>query len=196
MGVRKLEELELISLGTIEERQVCDDDKVYTIHYGNRSSCGEILCCLPCSRASGCDYGRRNMAMQTVGNVTGPNTLPYPTFKLSPAVPHGASGCPILNNDFKLVGLLFAGNDDEDDALMWNNGIREYINTGVEVIARFERYVALQGLQATTSGAGNKNVQEQALNERQELQEKARANRLTIYLTNGQRISGRQNQVG
>ena len=107
-----------------------------------------------------------------------------PMMELQVATRHGASGCPIINDDLQLVGLLVGGGafgnpQARDYALLWNHGIQEYIRKGVSIIANVGSYMA-----CSTTGF------QQEAEETENLAEKASDSQLTIYLMNGDIIKG------
>lgn len=165
----QLNEMKLPALAEIDkdqERQVKVGDKVFAIHYGG-------------------DDDTMKKTDQTVRAV---NDGEVPTIELSPPIPHGASGCPILKQvveERKLVGLFCGGGEVEDpqatdDALPWKSGIQNYINEGVGIIETIGSYMAYM----------NMNILERASTERKNLEERAKASKLTVYLTNGDVLNG------
>ena len=88
---KDLTELNLTNFATMDEREVRQCQNAYAIHYGG-------------------DDNERKMVEQTVRAVTEPtDAISYGTIRLGPAVQKGASGCPIINQNFHLVGMLFCG---------------------------------------------------------------------------------------
>ncbi len=171
---QKLNEMELKCFADIEERQVTEDEKVYAIHYG------------------GDDNNRKKQEL-TVTRVSPANTNPFPTIQLQPAIKPGASGCPILNQDYKLVGLLCGGgppgNVQAVDALMWNGGIKEYVSNGVSIIVDIGSYMAYKNMKVTDQ-AMNEELQKRASADKTQLMKKAKDSKLTIYLMNGEVFDG------
>ncbi|CAB4021308.1 Hypothetical predicted protein [Paramuricea clavata] len=165
---RKLNSMNLICFADIEERQVIAGNQVYAIHYGGDDD----------------NMKKEQHTIVAVTNTWAGDTISViPVIKLQRPIQAGASGCPILSNDFKLVGLGFCANNANGFALPWNDGnhsIKQYISDGVEIIAQFERYLALKDIQA----------QVQAGELRQTLLQKAEQLDLTIYLMNGVILNG------
>ncbi|KAJ7389953.1 hypothetical protein OS493_028003 [Desmophyllum pertusum] len=119
-------------------------------------------------------------------------------------LPAGSSGCPIMVNKedkYYLVGLHFSGDTDDVDgeaqALQWSQGIREYIETGVRIIADIGSYVTYSKLASQLEGSTEnaKKNQEKAKKTAQEslehLESMAKCAKLTIYLCNGEVINQR-----
>ncbi|KAJ7389957.1 hypothetical protein OS493_028007 [Desmophyllum pertusum] len=113
-------------------------------------------------------------------------------------LPAGASGCPIMVKrgvNYRLVGLHFSGDDDNEDggaqALPWNQGIRDYINTGVGIIAGIGSYMAYS--RHASQLEGSPELQETASDKargcREGLESKAEGANVTIYLCNGEVIN-------
>ena len=193
----QLKEMNLQSVfATIDDRETVANDTVHAIHYD------ENLVVTPTEL--------------TVRNVRENQDIPI--IELQPQIAHGASGCSILNTDFKLVGLFFGGDEavdgngepvdeavdgngepvDEavdgngepvDNALMWKNGIERYISKGVSIIAGIGRYMALKNF-TCSSEKMNQDFQQKAAIERRELEKKAKDGKLTIYLMNDEVING------
>jgi hypothetical protein len=164
--------MELKRSADIEERQVSVDEKVYAIHYGG-------------------DDNNRKMEELTVTHVShATNENPIPTIQLKPVIKPGASGCPILNQDYKLVGLFCGGGppgNAQANAVMWNGGIEKYVNNGVPIIAESERYMALKNMGVKTR---NEAIQQRASDAKVGLNKGARDSKLTIYLMNGEVFDG------
>ena len=157
---------------TLHPQQAARNDTVHAIHYAGEEP---------------------NVARLTVAGVEG--NPDNPIMRLQPALQPGASGCPIIKN-FKLVGLLVGGGEEEnpdatDKALMWNHGIQQFISQGVGIIANIEGYLAHRN-QAINQPQPDRRQghEENAENERQQLERRARNARLTIYLMNGDVING------
>ena len=173
---RQIEEMKLQSVfATMGDRETVRGDTVYAIHYGENLT----------------DVTTTEL---TVGNVKENQDIPI--MELQPQIAHGASGCSILNTDFKLVGLFFGGDEavdgnrePVDDALMWKNGIEKYISKGVSIIAGIGRYMALKCF-TCSSEKMNQEFQQKAAIERRELEKKAKDGKLTIYLMNDEVING------
>lgn len=128
-------------------------------------------------------YGGDNDTMKTVYQTVQKvnENLAVPTIELSPPIPQGSSGCPILNTKYTLVGLLTGGGDendpdDTDDALMWTEGIEKYIKKGVEIILKIGSYLACS-------------QEERAKDRKTSLVEVAKESKLKIYLMNGEVIN-------
>ena len=119
-----------------------------------------------------------------------------PIMNLQPALQPGASGSPIINENFELVGLLVGGGEEgnldaTDVALMWNRGIQQFISQGVGIIAHINGYMAQRNEAINQPQADlRQRHEENAENERLQLEESARNARLTIYLMNGDVING------
>ena len=119
-----------------------------------------------------------------------------PITELQPALQPGTSGCPIVNENFKLIGLLVGGGvfgnpDARDVALMWNRDIQDYISTGVRIITDIDGYMAHRNEAINQQQADLRQRHEKiAGNARLRLVEMARNARLTIYLINGDVING------
>ena len=117
-------------------------------------------------------------------------------------LPAGASGCPvILEKDGKhhLVGLHFSGDEDDEDgeaeALRWENGMATYIQKGVGIIIDVGTYLANKCQAAKLADDQyqlKQGLTDTAENAKKDLESTAEANRLTIYLTNGEIIKGQQ----
>ena len=154
-------------------------DNVHAIHYA-----GEV----PNVMTTGLTVTETLNVINLAGN---PDRIPI--MRLRPALNPTASGCPIINGNFKLVGLLVGCGKDMNHrpcsmALMWNRDIREHIITReVPIFAEIGRYMAL-----INEAINQQQQQQQAENARQHLEEMARDGRLTIYLMNGEVISGLQ----
>ncbi len=170
---QKLNDMELKCFADIEERQVTEDEKVYAIHYGGG--------------------GNRKKVQLTVKRVEQIRNS-RPTIQLQPATQPGASGSPILNQQYRLVGLLFGGGDPDDpnavdDALMWNGGIKNYVDNGVSIIAHIGSYMAYKNMKVTDQ-AMNEELQKRASDEKTQLMKNAKDSKLTIYLMNGEVFNG------
>ena len=175
---KKLQEMKLQSVfATIGDRETVANDTVHAIH------CDENL-----------DVTTTEL---TVRNVKKNQDIPI--IELHPQITRGASGCSILNTDFKLVGLFFGGDeavdgngepvDDAvdgngelvDNALMWKNGIEKYITKGVSIIADIRRCMELESFKCSSEEM-NEKFRQKAKNKRQELKNEAQKYNLTIYL--------------
>ncbi|KAJ7389961.1 hypothetical protein OS493_028012 [Desmophyllum pertusum] len=107
-------------------------------------------------------------------------------------LPAGSSGCPIMikkEDKYYLVGLHFSGDaddvDGEAEALPWSQGIHDYIDRGVGIIAEIGSYMGNR--KAVSEGAGSleEDLNEEADKSLKELKRMARDAKLTIYLCNG-----------
>ena len=175
---QKLNEMELkcFVIVDIKERQVSVNEKVYAIHYG------------------GDDDNRKMQELTVTGVSHVTNENPIPTIQLKPVIESGASGCPILNQHYKLVGLFCGGGPPGsaqavDNALMWNGGIKEYVNNGVSIIPGIGSYIAYKNIQVTDE-AMNEKFQKTASATKAWLTKKAKDSKLTIYLMNGELLNG------
>ena len=172
---QKLNEMELTCFAKIRERQVSVNETVYAIHYGG-------------------DNNRKMVKLTVTGVSPATNENPIPTIQLRPAIQPGASGCPILNQDYQLVGFLCGGGPPGsaqavDNALMWNGGIKEYASNGVSIIAEFEGYLASKYM-GVRAGTMNEAFQQRASATIVDLNERARVSKLTVYLMNGEKFDG------
>jgi hypothetical protein len=144
------------------KREVKVDEKVVAIHYG----------------------GDDNIKIE---NLTVKSGQQNPIIILHPAIKPGASGCPILNKDYKLVGVFVGGDEAEGVALMWDGGIQKYISSGVQIILHAESYLAQKNFHYTNERINSK-IQEQASQDK--LEKMAKESQLTIYLMNGETFYG------
>ena len=165
---KKLKEIKLQSaFATFDDRETVANDTVYAIHYDENF-----------------DVTTTELIVRNVQE-----NQDIPIIELQPQIAHGASGCSILNTDFKLVGLFFGGDEAVDVALMWHNGIEKYIREGVSIIAGIGSYMALKSF-TCSSEKMNQEFQQKAAIEKQELEKKAKDGKLTIYLINDEVING------
>ena len=172
----QLQRMQLQSVfATIHDQQAARNDKVHAIHYAGEE---------PNVRTTNLTVTETLDVINVAGN---PDRIPI--MRLRPVLDPTASGCPIINGKFKLVGLLVGSGKDMNHrpcsvALMWNRDISQHImKRNVQIIAEIEKYMA------HTNETIN---QQEAENARQHLEEMARDGRLTIYLMNGEVISGLQ----
>ena len=171
----QLQRMQLQSVfATIHDQQAARNDKVHAIHYAGEE---------PNVRTTNLTVTETLDVINVAGN---PDRIPI--MRLRPVLDPTASGCPIINGKFKLVGLLVGSGKDMNHrpcsvALMWN---RDIITMEVPIIAEIGMYMAL------INEAINQQQQQQAENARQHLEEMARDGRLTIYLMNDEVISGLQ----
>ena len=163
---------------TVHAQQAAPDDTVHAIHYAGEGPNVARL--------------RTELTVARVGENHG-----IPIMELQPALQPGASGSPIINENFQLVGLLVGGGEEEnpdatDDALMWNDGIQEYINEGVVIIAGISGHMAHRNEANNQQQADLRQCHEETAENvhRRQLEETARNARLTIYLMNGDVING------
>ncbi|KAJ7389959.1 hypothetical protein OS493_028009 [Desmophyllum pertusum] len=113
-------------------------------------------------------------------------------------LPAGASGCPIMVKrgvNYRLVGLHFSGDDDDEDgeaqALQWSRGIHDYIKMGVRIIADIGSYMAYSKLASQLEGSPElqETASKTAQNPLANLESEAKGAKLTIYLCNGEVIN-------
>ena len=178
----QLKEMKLQSVfaSSIDDRETDLNDTVYAIHYNENLT----------------DVMKTKLKVR---NVKANQDVPI--IELHPQIPRRASGCPILNEDFKLVGLFFGGDEavdgnseTVDNALMWNNGIERYIREGVLIIAGIGSYMVYKSLTCSSEKV-NQEFQQNAAIERQVLEEKAKNGKLTIYLMDGEVINGPSSSI-
>ena len=84
--------------------------------------------------------------------------------------------------------MLFCGDDVNnpngvDHALKWEDDIRKYTDIGVQIIAHLEGYMRYKSIGPAGAAKASK--------ERQDLVKLAKDKTLTIYLPNGETITGK-----
>ena len=157
---------------TIHDQQAAPNDTVHAIYYAGEEP----------------NVPRRRTELNVAGER---NHRGNPIMKLQPPLQPGASGCPIINGNFELVGLLVGSGDAASVALMWNRGIQRYTREGVRIIANIDGYMAYGNQAINQPQADLRRAHEvKAENERKQLEETAKNARLTIYLMNGDVIKG------
>ena len=168
---RQLKELNLASFAKIQHRIVSVGDQVYTIYnkYDDQA------------RVYIRKIAEQNVTAVKNGGVAIANGNDFPYIVLQPAISEEnggvpKSGAPILSKDHNLlVGLLYGSDDREDEALLWNNGILQYTahgNTIAALTGRLECF--LQRVKCL----------------RNDLNQLASDNQLTIYACNGEKVTG------
>ena len=163
-------------LATIHDQQAAPNDTVHAIYYAGEEP-----------------NNRKTQTLNATNVEQNPNN---PIMELQPTLQPGASGCPIINENFNLVGLFVGGGEygnpqARDEALMWNGGIQEFISEGVSIIAGIEGYMANRNAAIIQPQADlRQRLEEYAENERLLLEQRATNARLTIYLMNGVVING------
>ena len=174
---KQLQSMELQSvLATIHDPQTAPNDTVHAIYYAAEEP-----------------NDRKTKTLNVTNVKQNPNN---PIMKLQPTLQPGASGCPIINEYFKLVGLFVGGGEygnpqARDEALMWNPGIQDYISTGVGIITDIDGYMAHRNAAINQQQADLRERHEKiAENARLQLEQRARNARLTIYLMSGEVING------
>ena len=166
------------AVAEIEPPQPVKGETVYAAHYGGDS------------------HEKKYEKGIKILHITSPTRSQVPMLHLEKkrgVLPEGASGCPIMverEDNYRLVGLHFSGDDDEEDgeaeALPWNQGIREYIQTGVSIIAGIGSYMAYTQTASMETAQGQMRA----------LEDEAKGAKLTIYLSNGEVINHSNNQQG
>ena len=113
-----------------------------------------------------------------------------PIMYLQPALQPGASGSPIINESFQLVGILVGGGDTTDVALK-KRGIQQFTSQEVGIISDIVWYMAHRNEAIDQQQADlTQRHEENAENARLQLKQTARNARLTIYLMDGGVING------
>ena len=171
---------------TIANRETEPGDIVYAIHYDGED---------PNMRRTGLTVTETSSELPTAAvpndgndtnasNAGGNSSIPF--MMLQPTMQPGASGSPIINENFKLVGLVVGGGEvgnslARDVALTWNNSIKQFIDTGVKIITVIDGYMATYK---------NRDYHQDAAKAKEMLEREARNARLTVYLMNGEVING------
>ena len=152
---------------TLHRQQAAPDDTVHAIYYAG---------------------GEQNFARLTVAGVEENRDIPI--MELQPALQPGASGSPIINESFQLVGL-FVGGEDTTDVALKKRGIQQFISQEVGIIADIVWYMAHRNEAIDQQQADlTQRHEENAENARLQLKQRARNAKLTIYLMDGGVING------